>query len=142
MQSSRRLEREAGRNVELMWLTERLVPDHKTIADFRKDHGPAIKKVCAKFVALCRGLGMFAEANVAIDGSKFKAVNRQDKNFTALKMKRRLEHYEQSAARYLGQLDSADRQEPSLGHERNKARLHERIETMKREVARLEAIEG
>ncbi len=138
VQSSRRLEREAGRNVELMWLTERLVPDHKTIADFRKDNGPAIKKVCARFVALCRGLGMFAEASVAIDGSKFKAVNHRDKNFTAAKMKRRIEKYEENAARYLGQLDSADRQEPSLARERKVARLHEKLETLKREMAKLE----
>ena len=75
VQSSRRLEREAGRNVEVMWLTGRLVPDHKTIADFRKDNGPAIRKVCSQFVVLCRRLGLLAEASVAIDGSKFKAVN-------------------------------------------------------------------
>ena len=90
VQSSRRLEREAGRNVEVMWLTRRLVPDHKTIADFRKDNGPAIRKVCAQFVALCRRLDLFAEASVAIDGSKFKAVNNRDRNFTRAKMKRRL----------------------------------------------------
>ena len=75
VQSSRRLEREAARNVEVMWLTGRLVPDHKTITDFRKDYGPAIRKVCGRFVELCRRLGFFAEASVAIDGSKFKAVN-------------------------------------------------------------------
>ena len=82
VQSSRRLEREAGRNVEVMWLTGRLVPDHKTIADFRKDNGGAIRKVCARFVVLCREMGLLAEASVAIDGSKFKAVNNRDKNFT------------------------------------------------------------
>ncbi len=82
VQSSRRLEREAGRNVEVMWRTGRLVPDHKTIANFRKDNGPAIRNVCARFVALCRELELFAEASVAIDGSKFKAVNTRDKNFT------------------------------------------------------------
>ena len=90
VQSSRRLEREAARNVEVMWLTGRLVPDHKTIADFRKDNGPAIRKVCARFVALCRRLELFADACVAIDGSKFKAVNSRDKNFTRAKMKRRM----------------------------------------------------
>jgi transposase len=83
VQSSRRLEREAGRNVEVMWLTGRLVPDHKTIADFRKDNGPAIKKVCARFVELCRKMGLLAKASVAIDGSKFKAVNSRDNNFHA-----------------------------------------------------------
>ena len=87
-QSSRRLEREAGRNVEVMWLTGRLAPDHKTIADFRKDNGRAIRQVCARFVALCRTAGLFTEASVAIDGSKFKAVNNRDKNFTRAKMER------------------------------------------------------
>ena len=89
VQSSRRLEREAGRNLEVMWLTGRLVPDHKTIADFRKDNGPAIKKVCARFVELCRKIGLLAKASVAIDGSKFKAVNSRDNNFTQGKIRRR-----------------------------------------------------
>src|SRR4029450_5666479 len=111
VQSSRRLEREAGRNVEVMWLTSRLVPDHKTIADFRKDNGPAIRKVCAQFVALCREIGLLTKASVAIDGSKFKAVNNRDKNFTRAKMDRRLAQIEESVARYLSQLDTADLQE-------------------------------
>jgi transposase len=109
VQSSRRLEREAGRNVEVMWLTGRLVPDHKTIADFRKDNGPAIRKVCARFVGLCRELSLLATASVAIDGSKFKAVNTRDKNFTRAKMERRLAQIEESVARYLSHLDTADR---------------------------------
>ena len=88
VQSSRRLERECQRNVEVMWLTGRLAPDHKTIADFRKDNGSAIKKVCAQFVALCRQMGLLANASVAIDGSQFKAVNSRDNNFTAAKMQR------------------------------------------------------
>src|ERR1700716_3150480 len=113
VQSSRRLEREAGRNLEVMWLTGRLVPDHKTIADFRKDNGPAIKKVCAQFVALCRKMGLLAKASVAIDGSKFKAVNSRDNNFTKGKMDRRLAQIEESVARYLSQLDTADRQTAS-----------------------------
>ena len=100
VQSSRRLEREAGRNVEVMWLTGRLVPDHKTIADFRKDNGGAIRRVCARFVALCRSMGLFAEeTSVAIDGSKFKAVNNRDKNFTRAKMERRLTQIEESVTR-------------------------------------------
>src|ERR1051326_2155094 len=99
VQSSRRLEREAGRNVEVMWLTGRLAPDHKTIADFRRDNGPAIRKVCARFVALCRELGLLTNASVAIDGSKFKAVNTRDKNFTRAKMERRLAQIEASGAR-------------------------------------------
>ena len=93
-----------------MWLTGRLVPDHKTIADFRKDNGPAIKKVCAQVVALCRKMGLLAKASVAIDGSKFKAVNSRDNNFTKGKMERRLAQIEESVARYLSQLDTADRQ--------------------------------
>src|SRR2546430_5844579 len=90
VQSSRRLEREAGRNVEVMWLTGRLVPDHKTIADFRKDDGRAIRQVCARFVALCRTLGLFTEACVAIDGSKLQAGHKRDENFTREKMERRM----------------------------------------------------
>src|ERR1700758_496727 len=110
VQSSRRLEHEAERNVEVMWLSGRLTPDHKTIADFRKDNGAAIKKVCAQFVSLCRKMGLLAKGSVAIDGSKFKAVNSRDNNFTEAKMKRRLEQIEESMARYLSQLDTADRQ--------------------------------
>ena len=113
VQSSRRLEREAGRNVEAMWLLGRLIPDHKTIADFRKDNGTAIRKVCGRFVALCRELGLLTQASVAIDGSKFKAVNNRDKNFTRAKMERRLAQIDESVARYLSQLDTADLQEPS-----------------------------
>ena len=142
VQSSRRLEREARRNVEVMWLTGRLVPDHKTIADFRKDSGPAIRKVCAQFVTLCRRLDLFADASVAIDGSKFKAVNNRDRNFTRAKMKRRLEQIEESVARYLHQLDSADRQEPSLAQTTKTTRLKEKIETLKEEMQRLQALEA
>jgi transposase len=108
--SSRRLEREAQRNVELMWLTRRLAPDFKTIADFRRDNGAAIRKVCAQFVLLCRRLNLFSEAIVAIDGSKFKAVNNRDKNFTKHKLKARMAQLEESVARYLDELDRADRQ--------------------------------
>src|SRR6478735_5409566 len=89
VQSSRRLEREAGRNLEVIWLLRRLAPDDKTIADFRKDNGPAIKKVCAQFVDLCREMGLLTKASVAIDGSKFKAVNNRDRNFTRAKVERR-----------------------------------------------------
>src|SRR6266511_2609823 len=96
VQSSRRLEREASRNVEVMWLTGRLVPDHKTIADFRKDNGAAIRKVCARFIALCRAMGLFTRASVAIADAKIKAVNSRDKNFTRAKMDRRLAQIEES----------------------------------------------
>src|SRR5262252_1642100 len=141
VQSSRRLEREAGRNVEVMWLTGRLAPDHKTIADFRKDNGPAIRKVCARFVALCRELGLLTSTSVAIDGSKFKAVNTRDKNFTRAKMERRLEQIEESVARYLSQLDTADRQEPSEALATRTAHLKEKLARLASELQRLKAIE-
>ncbi len=102
--SSRRLEREAARNVELMWLTGRLTPDHKTIADFRRDNGEAIRKVCSRFVLLCRHMGLFGDAVVAIDGSKFKAVNNRDRNFTPAKMQRRLAEIEAAIARYMAEM--------------------------------------
>jgi transposase len=139
--SSRRLEREAFRNVEVMWLTGRLVPDHKTIADFRKDNGPAIRKVCAQFVALCRKIGLLTKPSVAIDGSKFKAVNNRDKNFTRAKMERRLEQIEESVARYLSQLDTADRQEPSDALAVKTAHLKEKLAKLATEMERLKAIE-
>ena len=138
VQSSRRLEREAGRNVEVMWLCQRLVPDHKTIADFRKDNGRSIRKVCVQFVALCRQFGLLAEASVAIDGAKFKAVNTRDRNFTKGKVKRRGEQIEESVSRYLHQLDSADRQEPSLARTTKTARLADKIAMLKDEMERLE----
>ena len=141
VQSSRRLERESGRNVEVMWLTGRLVPDHKTIADFRKDNGPAIRKVCARFIALCRELGLLTSTSVAIDGSKFKAVNTRDKNFTRAKMERRLEQIEESVARYLSQLDTADRQEPSEALATRTAHLKEKLARLASELQRLKAIE-
>src|SRR5208283_4873613 len=112
--SSRRLEREAGRNVELMWLTGRLAPDFKTIADFRKENGPAIRATCRRFVELCRELQLFTLQIAAIDGSKFKAVNARDRNFTPAKLKARMEQVEASIARYLAALETTDRQEGEL----------------------------
>ena len=141
VQSSRRLEREAGRNVEVMWLTGRLVPDHKTIADFRKDNGPAIRKVCAQFVALCRTIGLLTKASVAIDGSKFKAVNNRDKNFTRAKMERRRAQIEESVARYLSQLDTADLQEPSEALAAKTVHLKDKLAKLAIEMERLKAIE-
>ena len=140
VQSSRRLEREAGRNVEVMWLTGRLTPDHKTIADFRKDNGPAIRKVCACFIALCRELGLLTNASVAIDGSKFKAVNTRDKNFTRAKMERRLAQVEESVARYLSQLDTADLQEPSEALAVRTGHLKEKLAKLASEWQRLKAL--
>ncbi len=142
IQSSRRLEMECQRNVELMWLVGRLAPDFKTIADFRKDNGRGIRKVCAQFVSLCRQLNLLAEASVAIDGSKFKAVNARDNNFTRAKMKRRMEQIEESVERYLHQLDSADRQEPSLARTTKTDRLQDKITKLKDEMQRLKKLEA
>jgi transposase len=140
VQSSRRLEREAQRNVELMWLTERLAPDFKTIADFRKDNGKAIQKVCREFVLICRKLELFTDAFVAIDGSKFKAVNNRDRNFTKAKMKRRLQQIDESIARYLSQMESADRQDTQTAKQTSE-RLQDKITKLKKEVKRLTALE-
>ena len=123
-----------------MWLTGRLAPDHKTIADFRKDNGRAIRQVCARFVALCRTMGLLTQASVAIDGSKFKAVNNRDKNFTRAKMERRMAQIEESVARYLQQLDSADRQEPSEALKTKTSRLKEKIAKLKEQMQRLEKL--
>lgn len=140
VQSSRRLEREAQRNVELMWLTGRLAPDFKTIADFRKDNGEAIRLVCREFVLLCRKLELFAEAFVAIDGSKFKAVNNRDKNFTRAKLRRRIEEVDQSIDRYLEQVASADHAERGTAQAKTQ-RLQDKITAMKAEMARLKKLE-
>jgi transposase len=136
IQSSRRLEREAQRNIELMWLTGRLMPDFKTIADFRRDNGPAIHATCAQFVALCRQFNLFTRAVVAIDGSKFKAINNRDKNFTVAKVGKRIEQAEASIARYLAALDRADRQDDDVA-EAKTARLQEKIEGLRRQMQSL-----
>ena len=141
VQSSRRLEREAGRNLEVIWLLRRLTPDDKTIADFHKDNGGAIKKVCAQFVMLCRKMGLLNSASVAIDGSKFKAVNTRDKNFTRGKAERRRTQLEDSVARYLAQLDTADRQEPSEALAAKTAHLKEKLAKLGEEMAKLAAYE-
>ncbi len=141
VQSSRRLEREAGRNVEVMWLLSRLVPDHKTIADFRRDNGKAIRKVCSQFVELCRRIGLLSAASVAIDGSKFKAVNNRDRNFTKAKMQRRMDQIRESVSRYLHQLDSADRQEATPAIALRVERLKEKIGKLREEMARLKVLE-
>src|SRR3974377_1845965 len=142
VQSSRRLEREAGRNVEGMCVTGRLIPDHKTIADFRKDSGPAIKQVCAQFIELCRQMGLLTTPMVAIDGSKFKAVNNRDKNFTRGKVERRRAQLEESVARYLAQLDTADRQEPSEELAAKTDHLKEKLAKLESEMQRLAAMEN
>jgi transposase len=141
IQSSRRLERESQRNLELFWLTGRLTPDFKTIANFRKDNGQAIRKVCSQFVLLCRQLNLLAEATVAIDGSKFKAVNNRDKNYTTNKIERRKEQIESSIERYLSAIETADRQEPADFMEAKVQRLKEKLDKLKDQMARLKSIE-
>jgi len=140
VQSSRRLEREAQRNIELMWLTGRLAPDFKTIANFRRDNGAAIRAVCAQFVVLCRQLGLFTRAVVAIDGSKFKAVNNRDKNFTVTKVAKRIEQVDASIARYLAALDRADRDESDLA-EAKTTRIKDKIAGLRRQMQALKAME-
>ena len=139
IQSSRRLERETQRNVELIWLTGRLMPDFKTIADFRKDNGKAIRNVCREFIVLCRELNLFCEAIVAIDGSKFKAVNNRDKNFTDTKLKKRMEQLEESIGRYLAELDRTDR-EPAAVTEAKISRLKDKVAAVKAQMQRLNQI--
>jgi len=140
VQSSRRLEREAQRNTELMWLTGRLAPDFKTIADFRKDNGEAIRAVCSQFVVLCRQLGLFTRAVVAIDGSKFKAVNNRDKNYTVAKVTGRMDQVNGSIARYLRALDQADREESDIA-EAKSIRLKEKIAGLRRQMRALKVME-
>ncbi len=138
--SSRRLEREAQRNIELVWLTGRLAPDFKTIADFRRDNGPAIRATCRQFVMLCRKLNLFSEALVAIDGSKFKAVNTRDKNDTPAAVRRRIEQVEASVSRYMAALDTADRQGPDAAPGKVE-RLQERLGRLREQMQHLRAME-
>jgi transposase len=139
IQSTRRLEQEARRNLELMWLVGRLAPDFKTLADFRAGNTAAIKNVCREFIVLCRRWQLFTEATVAIDGSKFKAVNHRDRNFTSAKMKTRMALIEASIAEYLMHLDRMDRKETPR-NPRKAARLQDRIATLKDEMARLKGL--
>ena len=133
IQSSRRLEQETQRNIELMWLTARLMPDFKTIANFRKDNGRAIRQVCRQFIVLGRQLNLFSQARVAIEGAKFKAVNNRDKNFTSAKMKRRMAAIDESIERYLSSMDTADRAEPEVAALK-KGRLQDKIEALKQQM--------
>ena len=141
VQSSRRLEREAGRNVEVMWLTGKLAPDFKTIADFRRDNGEAVRATCKQFVVLCRKVGLIAGGTVAVDGSRFKAVNTRDKNFTPGAIRLRLAQVEASIERYLDKLDTADRQEADVAEIRT-TRLNERIAALRRQMQALRAMAG
>ncbi len=138
VQSSRRLEREAGRNVELMWLLGRLAPDFKIIADLRKDNGKGIKNTCKSFIGLCRQLNMFTDAIVAIDGSKFKAVNSKENNYTPKKVQFHITRVEKHIEKYLKQLDAADKAEnqPSDGR-----LVQDKIDGLKQRVAELKTLE-
>jgi transposase len=138
--SSRRLERETQRNLELIWLTGKLMPDFKTIADFRKDNGPAIRAACRQFVLLCRKLGLLTEATVAVDGSKFKAVNNRDKNFTPYKLQKRIEQIEASIARYLAAMETADRHDDEVLKAKS-GRLKEKIAALREQVQRFRDME-
>ena len=139
IQSSRRLERETQRNVELMWLTGKLAPDFKTIADFRHDNGVGIRNVCCRFVQLCRDLKLFTQAIVAIDSSKFKAVNSRDRNFTPGKVDKRQQQIEASIQRYLAALETADRTQPAEV-EAKTDRLREKISTLREQMRRMDAM--
>lgn len=139
IQSSRRLEREAQRNVELMWLTGRLAPDFKTIADFRRNNGAGIRNVCKRFMAMCRQLKLFSQAIIAIDGSKFKAVNSRDRNFTLGKIDRRQEQVEQSIQRYLDALETADRTQPAEVEAKTE-RLQHKIAKLREQMRRLDSM--
>jgi transposase len=141
IQSSRRLERETQRNMELMWLTGRLCPDFKTIADFRRDNGPAIRSICRQFVMLCRRLNLFSQAIVAIDGSMFKAVNAHDRNFTRAKLEKRMQQIDHSIERHLTEMDTADRQQSDVAEART-ARLGEKIKTLKTQMQALKQLQA
>ncbi len=144
VQSSRRLERECGRNLELIWLTGRLKPDFKTIADFRKDNGPAIRKMCQRFVALCRNMDLLDSDVVAIDGSRFKAVNAKAKNYTRSKLRQKLGEIDKAIERYLGELDRANEvfeQAGTVLPESRMERILRKLEHLQKEAARYRSIE-
>jgi transposase len=134
--SSRRMERETQRNIDLIWLTGRCSPDFKTLADFRKDNGPAIRRVCSQFVLLCRRMQLFTDAVAAIDGSKFKAVNSRDRNLSEAKLKARMKQLESNVARYLDELDRADG-EPGQLPEARVAHLKRKIATVREHMHQL-----
>jgi len=138
VQSSRRLEHECQRNVELMWLTGRLAPDFKTIADFRHDNGAGIRNVCRRFVVLCRELKLFSQGAVAVDSSKFKAVNSRDRNFTPAKIEKRKQQIEESIQRYLSALDTADRTMPPLEFGPRHAHLKDKLSALRKQMRRMD----
>src|SRR4029077_6772606 len=127
-------------NVEMMWLTQRLAPDFKTIADFRKDNGLAIPAACRQFIALCRKLDLFAHAVAAIDGSRFKAVNTRDKNFTRASIKRRMEQVEASIDRYLSACATADRHDSEIAEQKSE-RLKDKLASLRAQMQAFKALE-
>ena len=141
IQSSRRLERECQRNVELMWLTGRLAPDFKTIADFRKDNAKGIRNACKRFVGLCRELKLFTQSIVAIDGSKFKAVNSRERNYTQGKIERRERELEENIQRYLDALETADRTQP-VELQVKTDRLQDKITKLRQKMKDLQEIKA
>jgi len=138
IQSSRRLEREAGRNVELMWLLGRLAPDFKTIADFRKDNGKGIKNTCRAFIGLCRQMNMFTDVIVAIDCSKFKAVNSKENNYTPKKLQFHIARVEKHIEEYLKQLDAADQEEKQVADETS---VKDKIAWLQKRLSELKVLE-
>jgi transposase len=140
VQSSRRLERECQRNIELMWLTGRLAPDFKTIADFRRDNGAGIRNACSQFVVVCRKLKLLTDGVVAVDGSKFKAVNNRDRNFTPHKLAERMRQVQESIDRYLAALDTADRTQPADLPSKT-ARIHDKLAKLRRQMSALRQVQ-
>jgi transposase len=140
IQSSRRLEKETQRNVEMMWLTEKLMPDHKTIANFRKDNGASIRKASSQFIVLCRQLNLFTQSIVAIDGSKFHGVNSRSRNFTRAKLKKRMERIEKSLKQYFAELDFADQEDLKI-HTIDTDRVKDKIASLKKRMTELKALE-
>jgi transposase len=133
IRSSRKLEREARRNIELMWLMEKLTPDYRTIADFRKDNLEPIKKMCQEFTRLCKKMDMFGGELVGVDGSKFKADNSTERNYTKKKLEKLIDRADQRIAKYLAELDEADREEDEIETKPVSAEeLRERIEQLKK----------
>jgi transposase len=140
IQSSRRLQRETQGTIELMWLTGRLSPDFKTIADFRHDNGKAIRNVCRQFIVLCRNLDLFSKSIVAVDGSKFKAVNNRDRNFTGGKVRARMQQIDESIARYLAAMETADRTQSDVAEART-SRISDKITKLRQQMQDLKAME-
>ena len=141
IRSSRTLEREAGRNVEVMWLTGKLAPDFKTIANFRRHNRKAIQEVCRAFTAFCRDLDLFSRDLVAIDGSKFKAVNSRGRNFTDRKLKRALQEIDRKIEAYLDELDANDAQEPEEP-KLSAEELKEKIRLLKERMKKYKGLQG